>query len=151
MTLQLTRAGKQKLVDELAHLSADRRHDLAMRVQEANEDGGTSDSNNYELLKQELVLLDARIQELQFMLEHSDIIEHPSVDKVGLGSTVTLLGEDGAEETWTVVDQAEADARSGSISTDSPVGQAILGKQPGDAAEVETPGGKFRYKIVSIS
>lgn len=151
MSLQLTRAGREKLEEELAHLNTEKRAELAIRIQEANENGDVSDNSEFEDMKQDLVLIDARIQELQFMLEHAEIIENPSKDKVGLGSTVTIRGEDGDEETWMIVDQAEADARTGSISTESPVGSALLGKKPGDTAQVKTPGGSFTYTIVSIS
>lgn len=151
MSLQLTRAGREKLEDELAHLSSEKRSELAIRIQEASENGDISDNSEYEDMKQDLVLLDSRIQELQYMLGHSEVIEAASTDKVGLGSTVVIRGEDGVEETWVIVDQAEADARSGSISTESPVGSALMGKKPGEIATVETPGGSFKYTIIRIS
>jgi transcription elongation factor GreA len=151
MSLQLTRAGREKLEEELAHLNTEKRAELAIRIQEANENGDVSDNSEFEDMKQDLVLIDARIQELQYMLEHAEIIENPSKDKVGLGSKVTIRGDDGEEETWMIVDQAEADARTGSISTESPVGSALLGKKPGETAQVKTPGGSFTYTIVSIS
>jgi len=151
MSLQLTRAGRAKLEEELAHLSSEKRVELAIRIQEANENGDVSDNSEFEDMKQDLVLIDARIQELHYLLEHAEIIEKPSKDKVGLGSTVTIRGEDGVEETWVIVDQAEADARTGSISTESPVGSALFGKKPGASAEVITPSGSFRYIIVTIS
>lgn len=151
MSLQLTRAGREKLEEELAHLSSERRAELAIRIQEANENGDISDNSEYEDMKQDLVLIEARIQELHYMLDRAEIIETPSKDKVGLGSTVTIRGDDGDDETWVIVDQAEADARTGSISTESPVGSALFGKRPGDVAQVATPGGASRYTIVSIS
>ena len=151
MSVQLTRAGIAKLEEELAHLTTEKRAELAIRIQEANESGDVSDNSEFENMKQDLVLIDSRIQELQYTLEHAQVIDQPNTDAVGLGSTVTLKGEDGEEETWVIVDQAEADARTGSISTESPVGSALLGKKPGDSTEVETPSGSFRYTIVSIS
>lgn len=151
MSLQLTRAGREKLEEELAHLNTEKRGELAIRIQEANENGDVSDNSEFEEMKQDLVLIDARIQELQFMLEHAEIIEKPSKDQVGLGSTVTIRDEDGAEETWVIVDQAEADARTGSISTESPVGSALLGKKPGADAKVVTPGGATSFTIVKIA
>src|ERR1700712_66243 len=100
MSLQLTRAGREKLEEELEHLTSERRGELAMRIQEANENGDVSDNSEFETMKQDLVLIDARIQELQFMLGHSEIIEQPSKDKVGLGSSVTIRSDDGDVETW---------------------------------------------------
>ena len=151
MSLQLTRAGREKLEEELAHLSSAKRAELAIRIQEANENGDVSDNSEFEDMKQDLVLIDARIQELHYMLDRAEVIEKPSKDKVGLGSTVTIRGEDGDEETWVIVDQVEADARTGSISTESPVGSALFGKKPGAIADVTTPGGSVRYTIVAIS
>ncbi len=151
MSLQLTRAGREKLEEELEHLTSERRGELAMRIQEANENGDVSDNSEFETMKQDLVLIDARIQELQFMLGHSEIIEQPSKDKVGLGSSVTIKSEDGDVETWVIVHPAEADARTGSISTESPVGSALFGKKPGETAEVVSPSGSFRFTIVSIA
>lgn len=150
MSLQLTRAGREKLEEELAHLNNEKRAELAIRIQEANENGDVSDNSEFEDLKQDLVLIDARIQELQYMLERAEIIEQPSKDKVGLGSAVTI-DVDGEEETWIIVDQAEADTRDGSISTESPVGRALLGKKPGETANIVTPGGSYSAKIVKIS
>jgi transcription elongation factor GreA len=150
MSLQLTRSGREKLEEELAHLSNEKRAELAIRIQEANENGDVSDNSEIEDLKQDLVLIDARIQELQYMLDRAEIIDQPSKDKVGLGSTVTI-SVDGEEETWTIVDQAEADTRDGSISTESPVGRALFGKKPGETVQIATPGGSYAAKVVSIS
>ena len=81
-----------------------------------------SDNSEFEAVKEELVLTDARIQELEQMLEHAEVIQPTSTDFVTLGSTVTIRGDDGVEESWTLVNHVEADTREGSISTDSPVG-----------------------------
>ena len=148
-TTQLTAAGKTKLDEELAHLVNVKRPQLTDRLQEAN-DGDNSDTVEYEGLKDELIHVEARINELQFLLDHAEVVEHPNGDAVAFGSTVTIRGDDGVEETWSLVSHAEADTRDGSISTESPVGQALLGKRPGESATVQTPGGVIVYTVVRL-
>ena len=64
---------------------------------------------------------------------------------------MTIVDSDGEEASWTLVDPAEADTRAGSISTDSPVGRALMGRHPGDSATVETPGGQIVYTVVNVA
>jgi transcription elongation factor GreA len=149
-TVQLTAAGKLKLEEELAHLVDVKRPELAGRIQDSSDQGDVTDNPEYDAVKEEIILTDARIQELEQMLERAEIIERPSTDTVGLGSTATIRGDDGVEETWTLVNHVEADIREGSISTESPVGQALYGKRPGDSASVKTPGGVIVYTVVRI-
>jgi transcription elongation factor GreA len=149
-TVQLTLAGKIKLEEELASLINVKRPELTSQIQDSSDQGDQGDNAEYDTVKEELVQTDARIAELEQMLEHAVIIENPSTDQVGLGSNVTIRGDDGVEETWTLVNHVEADTRDGSISTESPVGQALLGKRPGDSATVQTPGGVIVYTVVRI-
>lgn len=149
-TVQLTPAGKAKLEEELSQLVNVKRPDLATRIQDSSDQGDMTDNPEYDSIKEEIVLTDARIVELEQMLERAEVIENPSTDEVGLGSRVTIKGDDGFEETWVLVDHVEADTRDGSISTESPVGQALLGKRAGDSASVQTPGGVIVYTVVRI-
>ncbi len=149
-SVQITQAGKVKLEEELAYLINTKRGELAGRIEDLNQNGDGSDNSESETVKEELVLADARILELEQMLQHAEIIEHPSTDFVALGSIVTIRGDDGVEETWTIVNQVEADTRDGSISTDSPVGSLLLGKRKGDEVSVKTPGGVIVYTVVRI-
>ena len=149
-TIQLTPAGKLKLEEELANLVNVKRNELAQRILESNEHGDVSDNSESESAKEELVVAEARIAELEQMLERAEVIENPSKDRVGLGSAGTMRSDDGVEETWTIVDHAEADTRDGSISTESPVGSVILGKRPGESISVKTPGGVIVYTVIRI-
>ena len=149
--VQLTPSGRTRLEEELAHLRDVRRPEAAGRLSVANEDGDGSDSGEYEDLKQELITIDHRIEELEFMLSHADVLDHVVGDAVVLGSVVSLKGDDGEEETWTLVDPAEADTRNGSISTDSPVGSVLMGKRVGDSATVETPAGSITYTVTKLA
>ena len=98
-TVQLTAAGKTRLEEELAHLITVKRPELAGRIQDSSDQGDITDNPEYDTVKEEIVLTDARIQELEQMLERAEVIERPSTDTVGLGSTVTIRSDDGEEET----------------------------------------------------
>lgn len=148
--VQLTHEGRQRLTDELEHLRSVKLPELTARIQDANEHGDISDNSEYEELKEELVLTDARIHELEFLLDKAEDIEPPAKGVVGLGSTVTLQSDDGEKETWRLVSPQEADTRVGAISTDSPVGHALMGRKSGDTTSVDTPAGILNYTIVSV-
>ena len=148
--LQLTPAGKAKLEEELAHLVNVKRPELTSQIQDSSDQGDPTD-NPEDPFKEELIQVEARIAELEQMLERAEVIEHTSTDSVGLGSTVTIRGDDGLEETYTLVNHVEADIRDGSISTESPVGEALFGKRVGESAEVKTPGGMIVYTVVAIA
>jgi transcription elongation factor GreA len=149
--VRLTPAGKVKLEEELAHLQTVKKRDLAARIQEATEHGDISDNSEYEGLKEDLVLTDARIHELEQTLERAEIVAPPTGDHVDLGSTVTIRSDDGEEETWRLVGPEEADTREGTISTDSPVGSALIGRRKGDSATVTTPAGSMVFTIVRVA
>jgi transcription elongation factor GreA len=150
-TVQLTASGKVRLEAELASLRDERRPLLAARIQEATEGGDVSDNAEYEDLKEEWVGLEARIQELQQTLAHAEVIERTApAGVVGLGSEVTLRSDDGEEETWILVSPEEANTLDRRISTESPVGRAVLGCRAGDTASVKTPAGTMLYTVVAV-
>lgn len=151
-TVWLTEAGKSRLEDELQDLRTRRRPDLHNRIQEATESGDISDNSEYEELKDEWASLEARIHELEQTLDHAEIIRRDAgSDVVGLGSTVSLRSDDGEEETWVLVSPQEANSLDGTISTESPVGRALVGCRPGDSATVRTPSGAIVYTVVSVT
>lgn len=148
----LTEVGKTRLEEELLDLRTRRRPELHERIQEATESGDVSDNAEYEELKDEWAMLEARIGELEQTLDRAMVIEKTSEGGIiGLGSEVTLRAEDGEVETWIFVSPQEAKTGDGSISTQSPVGQALMGRRIGDSATVETPGGSMRYTVVAVA
>ena len=148
--VRLTPEGRLRLQDELEHIRTEKRPALSARLQEENEHGDVSDNSEYEDLKEELIMVDARIHELELLLDSAEDVEPAPRGTVGLGSTVTIQTDDGEQETWRLVSPQEADTRIGAISTSSPVGHAIMGLKKGDVASVATPGGTFVYTIVSV-
>ena len=151
-TVRLTAEGKARLEDELEGLRTRRLPALAARIQEATEHGDVSDNSEYEGLKEEWVIVEARIRDLEQTLERAEIIHREAGDDaVGLGSRVTLRSDDGEEETWVLVSREEANTLDGTISTDSPVGRALLGCRPGDSPTVTTPGGTIVYTVLRVA
>ena len=151
-TVWLTEAGKTRLADELHDLRTRRRPDLHARIQEATESGDISDNSEYEELKDEWASLEARIFELEQTLDHAEVIQRRDGDEVvGLGSKVTLRSDDGEEETWILVSPQEANTLDGRISTQSPVGRAVVGCRAGDSATVQTPRGAIIYTVVAVA
>jgi transcription elongation factor GreA len=151
-TIWLTEEGKSRLETELDDLRTRRRPDLRARIQEATESGDISDNSEYEELKDEWAALEARIRDLEQTLENAEVIRRgPGVETIGLGSTVTLRSDDGEEETWVLVSPQEAHTLDGRISTQSPVGQSLIGRKAGESATVRTPGGSMVYTVVSVA
>ena len=148
---RLTPAGKIKLEEDLAFLRDSRLPELTERIQTSNEEGDISDNSEYEELKDEMMRVEARIAEIEYNLLHATIVEKDAEEgAVGFGSTVTIKDSEGYVETWTLVSHQEQDTRRGTISTESPVGIALMGKKVGDSASVETPGGTIVYTVEKV-
>jgi transcription elongation factor GreA len=151
-SVQLTPAGKARLEEELQTLVEAKLPELQSRLQEANEHGDISDNSEYEELKEDLILTEARIRELEGLLQRAELIHRAAGEEtVGLGSTVTLKSDDGDTETWMLVAPEEANTLDGSISTESPVGRALVGRRAGDSAVVQTPVGEITYTVVKVA
>jgi transcription elongation factor GreA len=149
-TVRLTEAGKIRLAVELSELR-DRQQQLYRNVQDANTNNEASDSSEYEEIKDELVYTEARVRELEQLLATAEIIQEGSPDGfAAIGSHVTVKFDDGETDTWVLVSPEEASLPDGRVSTDSPVGQALLGARDGDSISVITPGGEVKYTVVLV-
>ncbi len=147
----LTVEGRKRLEGELIELRDVKLRELFRSVQDANSNNEASDSGEYEEIKEELVYTEARVRELEQMLRNSEIIEGGSPDGiVALGSRITVKFDDGETDTWMLVSPEEASLPDGSVSTESPVGQALKGSKEGDSITVVTPGGEVTYAVVSV-
>jgi len=150
-TVQLTVEGRKRLEAELVELRDVRLRDLFRNIQDANADNQRADSGEYEEQKEELLYTEARVRDLEQLLQNAETITGGSADgSVTLGSRVTVRFDDGETDTWTVVVPEEASLADGSVSTESPVGQALLGSKEGDAVTVTTPGGEVTYTVVAV-
>jgi transcription elongation factor GreA len=149
-SVRLTAEGVERLKVELEEVRA-RRQDLYRTVQDANTNNEASDSGEYEEIKDDLVYAEARVRELEQILDNAEIIQRGSPDGiVALGSHITVKADDGEIEHWAIVSREEASIHDGDISIDSPVGQALVGTREGDKVTVVTPGGSVQYEVVAV-
>ncbi|MBI4493745.1 MAG: transcription elongation factor GreA [Chloroflexi bacterium] len=147
----LTGQGKRKLEDELEHLVAVRRPQVAERIRRAKEFTDTVDNAEYDDAKNEQAFVEGRIQDIERALAHALIIDdHPQADVVRLGARVTVVDVEGERQVYTIVGSVEADPKQGRISNESPVGRALLGRRVGDSVSVVAPGGSFELAIVAL-
>jgi len=147
---RLTQEGVDELKAEHDALVGQRVH-VAERIKAARELGDLSENAEYQTAREEQDRLEARISELEHVLQNSQIIKKPKNDgHVRLGSTVSLKNA-GKPLQFQVVGTMEASPGHGKISDESPIGKALLGKQVGDKAEIKTPAGLHTYKITQIS
>jgi transcription elongation factor GreA len=146
----LTQEGVTELKDELLHLIAQRPH-VADRIKHARELGDLSENAEYQTAREEQDRLEARISELDHIIQNSQIIKKPKSDgQVRLGSSVKL--KDGCKPlNYQVVGTMEANPAAGKISDESPIGKALLGRKVGDKVEIKTPAGAHMFKVIEIS
>jgi len=148
----LTKEGAEKLRAELKHLEGPARDELAKRLRAAIQMGDLSENADYSAAKEQQAFLEGRIQELTRVLRDVVIIDdnRSNLGVVEIGSTVTIQEGREPEETFFIVGPQEADSRSGRISYDSPIGDALLGRRVGDIITAITPGGEIKFKILAI-
>ena len=149
-SIRLTQEGKARLEEELRQLREVRLPGITAQMQDSAESGDNDDASETEPLKDEYASVEARIRDLELTIEVAEIIPEGSPDGViGLGSHVTIRSDDG-EETWVIVGPEEADAPEGRLSSESPVGKALLGARAGDTTVVTTPGGEISYAVIAV-
>lgn len=146
----LTQAGVNELKKELDDLIA-QRLDIAERIKQARELGDLSENAEYQSAREEQDRLEAKISELEHVLQNSKLIRKPKANgHVVLGSVVKLKSPSGKAAQFQVVGTMEADPLNGKISDESPIGVELMGKQVGDKVTIATSEATT-YKITSIS
>ena len=146
----LTKEGITKLERELEELRTVRRAEVAERIKYAKDFGDISENAEYEDAKNEQGMVEGRILVIENMLRNAVVIEEsPDGGVVSLGSSVDVKDEFG-KQSYTIVGSAEADVAQGKISSESPVGKALLGHKVGDEVEVQSPNGARRVKVVGV-
>jgi transcription elongation factor GreA len=147
----LTAAGEAKLMAELAELKGPRREQLAKRLRSAIQMGDLSENADYHKAKEDQGFLEGRIQEIEFILRNTVIIEkNSSTETVSIGLHVTIQESGQPPEVYHMVGAQEADPRNGRISNESPIGRALMDHKVGETVEAETPGGRISLKILKI-
>lgn len=147
----LTSEGYKKLEEELKYLKGPKKMEVAEKIKAAREYGDLSENSEYDEARNEQALLEARIVELDATLRNAKIVDNISTKTVGVGVSVKLYDYEYKEEIeYHIVGTTEVDAMENKISTDSPVGRALVGKKKDDEIEVIVPDGKLKYKILEI-
>jgi transcription elongation factor GreA len=150
----LTRRGAEMLKEELHRLKTVERHAVIQAIAEARAQGDLSENAEYDAAKDKQGFIEGRIQELEGKLAAAQVIDPSTLDaegKVVFGATVDLEDEDsGAKVTYQIVGDDEADLKLGLISISSPIARALIGKEAGDVAEVQAPGGLKHWEIIDV-
>jgi transcription elongation factor GreA len=154
-TIPITKRGAEKLKEELHRLKTVDRPWVINAIAEARAQGDLSENAEYDAAKDRQGFIEGRIQEIEGKLSIAQIIDPASLNSDGLvvfGSTVELEDEDSGERvTYQIVGEDEADLKLGLINVSSPIARALIGKEEGDSAVVQAPGGQKRYEIVAVS
>jgi transcription elongation factor GreA len=150
----LTPEGLEKLKDELEELQTNRRREVAERIKEAREFGDISENSEYDDAKNEQMMLEQRIAQLEERLRSAQVIDAKelSTDTVQVGSIVSVKDEKtGKSQKFTIVGSAEANPAESKLSNESPVGRALIGHKRNDVVSVQVPRGPARkLKITKI-
>jgi transcription elongation factor GreA len=143
----------KRLEDEVAGLERELRTELPKEIQRARELGDLSENAEYQAAKERQSYVQARMGMIRKRMAEISLmnLEKLPTDRAAFGSTVTLR-EDGSDGkvTYQLVMPEDADATKGLISTSSPIGRALVGKQPGDEITVPTPTGVRRFEMMTL-
>ncbi|MBE2261375.1 MAG: transcription elongation factor GreA [Burkholderiaceae bacterium] len=154
-TIPITKRGAEKLKAELHKLKTVDRPWVINAIAEARAQGDLSENAEYEAAKDRQGFIEGRIQEIEGKLSAAQIIDPSALDaggRVVFGATVELCDEDtGATVRYQIVGEDEADLKLGLINISSPIARALIGKEEGDTAEVQAPGGLRHYEVVAVS
>ena len=147
----MTAEGYLEAETELNELKNVRRQEIIEAIKEARAQGDLSENADYDAARNEQAIVEAKIQELEYKLEHAEIIDNKNKNEVNLGSTVTISYDDGETEEYKLVVSMEADPFENKISNESPLGIALLKHKIGDVVEVASPNGGYNIKIEKIA
>ena len=149
-----TQQGYQELVDELYRRTHEEREKIKNDIAVARSFGDLSENAEYDEARNDQAKNEARIKELEELIENAVILDESSVatDVVSLGSTVKVSNLDtGIESTFSLVGSNESNPMEGKISDQSPIGAALVSKKIGDTVSVEVPNGTVRFKVLEVS
>lgn len=151
----LSRQGFEELQDELNHLRDVKRKEIDELLRQALEEGGNLlDNTAYLDAKEQEAFTEARIEQLETLLSRAHILDDPPHDKqagtIQLRSQVMVQETAEAPEIYSLVSSAEADPRQGRLSSESPLGRALIGKRAGDVVRVAAPDGELIYRILDV-
>jgi len=150
----MTARGAESLRQELQELKGVRRPAVIKAIAEAREHGDLKENAEYHAAREQQSFIEGRIAEIEGKLGNAQIIDVAKLNhggKVVFGATVELANEDNGDKvSYQIVGEDEADIKQNRISVSSPVARALIGKEEGDIASVQTPGGVVEYEILAV-
>ncbi len=153
-TIPLTMIGAERLRTELHEMKSVQRPAIIAAIAEARAHGDLSENAEYDAAKERQGFIEGRIADLESKLSNAQIIDPALLDADGacvFGATIDLKDmANGAVVTYQIVGDDEADIKQGKISIGSPISRALIGKYPGDVAEVLAPSGVREYEILGV-
>ena len=153
-TIPITKRGAEKLKAELHDLKTVQRPWVINAIAEARAQGDLSENAEYDAAKERQGFVEGRIAEIEGKLSNAQIIDPSTLDadgRVVFGATVQLLDMETDDEVrYQIVGDDEADIKLGKVSVNSPIARALIGKEAGDVAEVQAPGGLREYEVLDV-
>ena len=149
----ITAEGLEALKADLNELETTGRQQMAKRIEAARSLGDLKENAEYHIAKEDQAHLETKILRLRDRLRNAVVAEPPPADSGTFAFGQTAEVRDLATEkvhTWTIVGATEADLSQGKLSAESPVAAALLNRSEGDEVQVETPGGKRRYRVERV-
>jgi transcription elongation factor GreA len=143
----------KKFEDEILALNHELKLELPKEIKRARELGDLRENAEYQAAKERQRLVESRISMLQKRVAEISLIQVDRIpkDRAGFGSTLDVIDSNGEKKTFQLVMPEDADAEKGMISTTSPIGRALINKEPGDTVKVVTPGGAREFEIVKLT
>jgi len=152
--IPLTAKGAERLRQQLSELKNVQRPKIITAIAEARAHGDLSENAEYHAAREQQSFIEGRISSLEQVLAEAQVIDVTSIRSEGrvvFGATVDLIKlQDDAEVTYQIVGEEEADIDAGLVSVTSPIARALIGKEEGDVAGVNAPGGVVEYEIVKV-
>ncbi|GAB3173069.1 transcription elongation factor GreA [Telluribacter humicola] len=149
-----TEEGLNKLKADLNDMKTKGRTDIARQIAEARDKGDLSENAEYDAAKDAQGMLEMKIAKLEEILSNARVIDESSIDtsQVAVLSTVRIKNRrNGAELSYTLVSEEEADLKQGKISVGSPIGKGLLGKKVGEVATIQVPAGMMEFEVLDIT
>jgi transcription elongation factor GreA len=150
----MTVEGEKSLREELAHLKSVERPKVIGAIAEAREHGDLKENAEYHAAREQQGFIEGRIRELEHKLSLAQVVDVTAIDHTGkviFGTTVELINLDTeATVSYKIVGDDEANIKAGKISVNSPIARALIGKEEGEIAAVDTPGGLIEYEIAEV-
>jgi transcription elongation factor GreA len=153
MKTPMTSRGAELLRQELTQLKNVERPKVSQQIAEARSHGDLSENAEYDAAREKQGLMEARIRDIEAKLANAQVVDPRSLQtdgRVVFGATVDVEDDKGESSTWQIVGEDEADIKEGRIFVGSPIARALIGKAPGEAVKVQTPGGVKGYEILDV-